>query len=314
MTLWSRWVAVCSEREQGRPQAIFRIVIGAIFLVDAARILAGGEIVDPLYTLIADGGFATRESTQWLVSALGGHTPGVAHALYAACGLLASALCVGIGGRLTPFLLLQVQLALRSLPPDVSGAYDLVLAHALFLLFLGRADQTLSLACRIRTGRWTSDAPIWALPRYLMVLQITIIYVGAGLAKQGLGWFFPYDALHYSLQRASYLRVELDWIPQVLPITRIGSAVSIWWELTFGVMALWFAARRGWLGTRATKLFRWDLRWLYLGIGVAMHASLSVLMQLGPFSAATVAFYVAFFEPRELGGGATETSDPSTTP
>ena len=53
----------------------------------------------------------------------------------------------------------------------------------------------------------------------------------------------------------------------------IGTMTTYWWEVTFFLLGIWFAAFNGWLGTRMLTLSqKYDLRWPYLGTGFHAHA------------------------------------------
>jgi hypothetical protein len=302
-SLWSRWVGLCTEREHGRSQALFRIALGAVVVGDTAGMLRSG-IISVLYLSATDGGLSPRTKLFWLVDVLGGHQIGVVHGLFGAALALSVALTVGLGGRWTALALLQVELAVRSLSHHTSGGYDLVISNGLWLLVLSSCTATLSADCRLRTGAWTSDRLIYAFPRYLAVFQLVLMYTATGLNKRGFGWSWPYDGLHYSLQRVGYPRFDLPWLGDVAWATRIGTAVTWYWETFFGVLGLWFVALRGWAGVRAQDLARrYDFRIPWLGTGVGLHVGIWATMVLGPFSWVTLAFYFAFLEPPRADGG-----------
>lgn len=294
---WARWVTICTEREQASSQALVRIALGAVVLLDSLRAL-GSEATDVLRLAASDGGITPGRHLHWLVELLGGHEPGVVHALGVAAVVAAAALTIGIGGRWSALVLLQVMLAIKSLSTATSGSYDLVIANGLWLLVLSSSTATLSVDCRIRTGSWTSRRLVYAFPRYLMVAQIVLIYTATGLGKRGTGWYWPYDGLHYSLLRVGYPRFEMPWLGEVALLTRLGTAVTWYWETLFGVLGLWFVAWHGWIGDRAaTWARRNDLRPVWLGVGVMLHVGIWATMDIGPFSGATLAFYLAFVEP-----------------
>jgi len=299
VSAWSGWVRVCGRRERGTSLALFRIAIGAILLVNCARLLTPG-ILHPLFTPVAEGGFSVAAEAHPLVGLLGGHTTALTFGLAWAAVALSAALLVGFGGRITALLLLQTLVALHSLPNDLGGGYDRLLSNGVFFLVLGDGAATLSVDCRRRTGGWKSDRLVAAWPRYLMVLQLVVMYVVTGLGKTGAGWHPPYDGLYHAMLLVAYARWELGWLGDVYPLLQALTVVTWWWEVTFAVLGVWFAARQGWLGGRLERIAgRWDLRWPYLGIGVGMHLTLLVFMNVGPFSAASLAFYAAFVEPWE---------------
>jgi len=298
MRAWTRWVALATRTESGVPMALFRIALGLTLVIWTGTLLWGADVLDPLYTPVAEGGFARAEQPHLLVQWMGGHSRAGTLALAWAGTLGSVALAAGLGGRLTAFLLLQVLLALHSLPDDIGGGYDRLLANGLILLVLGNGTATHSLDCRLRTGGWTSDRLVYAFPRDLAVLQLVLLYTATGFAKQGIGWQSPFYALYRAMLKVPYVRAEYDWVAHLGPLLSLSTVVALVWEKTFAVVGLWFGAKQGFFGERARRwAVRWDLRWIYLGLGVVMHVTLFATMDLGPFSAASVAFYVAFFDP-----------------
>jgi hypothetical protein len=290
-------VDFCSEREHGRSFALVRIALGVVLTAALFLMLLSGPI-DPLFVSVADGGLARARHLHPLLP--DSPTPGLIHAMFAAALLSSITLTAGlfgrIGGRLNAFVLLQLLLALSSVTSGVNGAYDALFHNALWLLVLGDGSATLSIACLRRTGSWTSDLSVPAFARSLAVFQLVLLYSGAGIAKHSQGWFFPYEALYYSLRRVTYARLEAPWLGDVFFFTQIGTAVSWWFECTFWVVGVWFLARRGLLGERAKRWTRFDLRLPYVAAGLGMHFMIFVTMDVGPFSAVTLVYYFALLE------------------
>lgn len=309
---WSAWVDRWSATEHGRALAWFRVALGALVFLDTASLLVAG-VVDPLFLPLRDGGLATADRVQnpWLW--LFGHTTNGTWVLVAGILVLSASVAVGLGGRVTAFLLLQAVLVLHAIPDDIGGGYDRLLTNGLFVLVLGRATATASLDCRLRTGRWTSEAPVPAWPRYLGIFQLLLVYTATGLEKRGPGWSYPYDAVFYSLQSWNYLRRgDLSWLPTVYRLTQLGTFVVWWWEVGASLLVPWWMAHLGWLGDRARRWAdRLDLRWPFLSVGLVMHATLGVTLNVGLFSVLTPMFYLLWLDPpaprvgvRSLPGGA----------
>lgn len=295
--LWRWWVRSWSAEEPPLTLAIVRIAVGLTLLLECSSLWAP-DVLDPLFTPLSAGGLATGDGGVW-VSALGGPTAATAPGLLAAISALSVCLVVGLGGRLTSLLLLQALIALHALPYDVGGGVDRLLINVVFLLLLGQSTATLSVDCRLRTGAWRSQAPVRAFPRYLMVVQLVVLYVTAGALKTS-GWGWPFPAVYRALQRPAYARWDGAWLADVYPLTQLGTAVTWWWEATFFVLGLWFVARRGVFGdVWAARARRWDLRWPYLGVGLIMHLSLLVMLNIGRFVPLTLCLYLAFVDPDE---------------
>jgi hypothetical protein len=293
---WNRWVDVCWEQEHGRSLALFRIGLGSLLTFVLFRMLVSGPI-DPLYAPVSRGGLALATKLYLLPEA---PSAALVQGLFGAALLSAITLAGGvfgrIGGRLNAFVLLQLLLAIHSIPTGVGGAYDWLFHNALWFLVLGDGTATLSLHCR-RTGAWTSDRLVPAFPRYLAVFQLVLLYTGAVAAKHSHGWSAPYEALYYSLRRTNYSRIEMPWLGDIFFFTQVGTALSWWFEATFWLVGVWFLARRGLLGERARGWSRLDVRLPYLFVGFGMHVLILLAMDVGPFSAVTFVYYLALIEP-----------------
>ncbi len=295
---WGRWAKICARKETGTTLALFRIAIGAILTLNLGTHLAG-EVLDPLFVPLTEGGLARLEKDPHpLVDLLGGHSRGAVLTLGWAAFGLAALLTVGLGGRVTALLALQAMVALHTLHYKIGGGYDRLLINALVYLVVAESTATLSLDCRLRRGAWTSDKLVASWPRYLLVLQIVLVYTTTGIAKVGHGWKAPFDGVYRSLLRVNYVRGEFYWVADWFWLTQIQTVVAKWWEETFFVLGIWWMAKEGWVGDRARRAAdRFDLRWPYLGLGVAMHVTLMATMVLGPFGSASMAYYLAFRTP-----------------
>ena len=298
--LWQRWVRGCTRVETGTTLALYRIVVGVLLFSEMVTFIRSG-IGFSLFVPLKDGGVAADYVSHSLVKLMGGPSLEFTTALLWT-GLCASfLLIIGVGGRLTAFVLLQILIWLQSLSPEISGGYDRLFTNGLWLLVLGNSTATLSLSARIRTGCWTSDRLVLALPRHLMAFQLVVMYVATGINKSSSFWEPPYHAVYYALHRMTYIRWELPWISDILPLLQIGTFVTLWWEITFFMLGFWYMARNGWIGNRGRALsHRIDLRWAYFGIGVVMHTLVWATLNVGPFTGITFAYYLAFFAPTEL--------------
>lgn len=302
---WSRWVRRVSHKEPDTPLALFRIAVGLVILYTHAMLLATGGIV--LWEHRDWGGIYPLSSKQWLLELLGGPIPPVVYSLITAGIISACTLTVGFCGRLSALVGLQVSLALFSLVPAAGGGHDRLITNALFVLVLAGGTRTLSLDARIRTGRWRSNTPVPAWPRYLLWFQLCLVYGITGVHKLGSSWFpwGGWSAVYYTLLTPSWTRYDFSsaaWVAWIHPLTQLGTAVTWLWEVTFPMVLVWAwwrhtAARGGRLRRLATRL---DLRVPYALIGLIMHGSLLVLLDLGPFSLITLSFYVTMWHHDEL--------------
>lgn len=298
--VWFRWADFVSRREPGAALALFRIGCG-VCVVWAI----GGVAVNGLAPFVwldpAHGGYRDHAGAPWQFALVGGVNPVT---LWTAIGMAVMSgllLAAGLGGRATAFLTLQAFMALTRI--DGQGFDDQMLTNALWLLVLSRSTATLSLDCRLRTGRWTSDMLIPAWPRYLVIHQLVLLYWASGMQKVSVAWTpaGEFSALYYILQRPCWQRWDMSWLAWVYPLTQIGTAVSWLWEVTAPLLllALWFRRTRERRG-RVRAFFNWiNFRRLFVMLGVTVHLNIFVFMGLGPFSWVALSFYACLFQPDE---------------
>jgi hypothetical protein len=297
--LWNRWVEACTRTERGTSMALFRIAIGTVLFVDTAYILYSGAL-DPLYRPYAEGGFAPVRNPYPLIELLGGPSIALVHALSWTALVLAGLLALGVAGRVPALGILQIRLALHSLPVDIGGGYDRMLENGLWLLVIAGGTATLSVACRMRSGRWTSDREVFAFPRHFAILQLVVLYTFTGLVKGDTGWKAPYEAVFRTLQDTTHSYWDLVWVSDFFVLTQIATVTTHWWEMTFAVAGLAYGARLGWFGERVLRWARrFDLRIPYIVVGLGLHVGLFVAVNVATFSPVTLAFYIAFLDPDE---------------
>src|SRR5690606_34525291 len=97
------------------------------------------------------------------------------------------------------------------------------------------------------------------------------------------------------------LRFDMAVVADLYWLTQIATAVTWHWEQLTPILLLFFYYRytperpgrlRRWLG-------RWDLRKPWAAIGAGLHLGILVLMNVGPFSLISVAYYVCLWRPDE---------------
>lgn len=312
---WRAWVAFWAERERPYALAAFRIAVGLVVLADVGGMLATPHVAD-VFVGLSQGGLAPDGRGPVWVGWLGGATPVVVHGILVTGVVLATCVTVGAGGRVVPLLLGQLLLGLYALGPATGGGHDRLMTNALWLFVLGPATATWSVDARLRTGAWDDPTPIRALARRMAVVQLVVMYTVTGLAKQGASWGASGDrlALYHSFLLPSWSRFDLTGVAHLVGLTRVGTMAAWWWESTWVVLGLWLLCRHPrW---RTTRLGRWlagwpawlDPRVPYVIAGLVTHGLLGVLLNLGPFSWITLAYYVTLF-PDRIGP-----SRPATTP
>jgi hypothetical protein len=301
-TRWARWVRFLAHRETGEALALFRIACGLCVLGAVGSVVLDG-LAPVLWLNRADGGYRDFPDPPWLFHLLGGLTPTTLQVVVAValvCGLM---LVAGLGARLTPLLALQAWLALTEINPQTGGSDDLLLANALWLLVLSRSTATLSLDCRLRTGKWVGNESVPAWPRYLAIYQLVLTYGATGAQKLGFHWTpgGDFSALYYILQIPSWQRGEMTWLAWVYPLTQAATAVTWLWETSAPLLLLsfWYrntADRPGWLRALFNRL---GFRRIFVLVGLCMHGGLMLLMNVEPFNWVTLSYYVCLFRPEE---------------
>ena len=301
--VWLRIVDALRHREAATSLALARVSLGlaviGVTLEPLWRGVGALLFVDP-----AAGGVRTMARGHWLVDLLGAGSPQTLHALGALAVLGGLALVLGLGHRLGALVAGQALLALLSMNPMGGGGHDHLLTIALFLIALSPASATLSVACRWRTGRWSSADRVVAWPRYLFVGQLAVVYFMTGAQKLGPGWmpWGRWEALYRVLVRPTYTRHDFTWVAHVFPLTQALTLGTWLFELTWPVvlLAFWFRATR----TRPGRLRAWsnriDLRRAYLLAGVGLHVGVTLTLDVGPFVAALLPFYLCLVHPDEL--------------
>ncbi|MCA9707359.1 MAG: HTTM domain-containing protein [Myxococcales bacterium] len=303
--LWSAWVALLSVREPATSLARFRIALGLVVLYSLLSMVAA-DLVEVMWVDFDHGGLQTLDARHWLVRALGGRTPTTAWTLVGAGLGLGALLVVGLGGRLTALGLLQVYYAINTAKGTLTGGYDTLITNALWLLVFAQSTATLSLDCRRRTGRWTSDEPVPAWPRYLLILQLLVVYGTTGLYKLSPVWTpgGDYSALYWVFQDPTWRRFDMTLTASIYPLTQLATAVTWWWEVLTPLMLVVYWARhtaaRG--GRLRRALNRYDLRKPWAAIGIGLHLGILAMLNVGPFSWISMSYYLCLIPPRAAQG------------
>jgi hypothetical protein len=313
--LWARWVELWDEREPATSLALIRISLATVVLVDLG-IAAGHGVVTWLWAPPAGGGITSWDPAEAsLFQRIFSGTAGAEWWLWG--GLVASALCVGIGcfTRVAAlgYVCLSTQAALINAPAD--RAIDRMIRIVFLILVLSPAGSAWSLDAKRASGSFRGAggvAPAWA--RYLILGQLVLVYFGAGLAKGGTYWYpwGGYSALYLTLSDPIMSAVDRRWFEQPLAYasTQLATALTHLWELAAPLVLVAAHYRRTQdRPGRLRRLFnRIPVRDIYVVSGVAFHLSLALVLRLGIFPFAMLACFPAFFRPQEIerGIGSTE--------
>jgi hypothetical protein len=302
---WARWVERTSRRETGETLALVRWVVGTSVLLNLAGTALAG-VPEFAWVDMAHGGVRSIRPG-WLIAGLGGATPRVIQGVMGATMIAAACVAVGWRSRAAALVAGQGLVALAGLNRNATGAYDMLMTNALWVLVFCDGDATWSLRCRRRTGRWSSDTPVAAWPRYVWVAQLTVAYALAGVQKVSTAWLPIGDlsALYAIMQMPAWTRVDLSWLGRagIYPLTQLSTALVWTFEITFVLVPLQLWRGRA-VADGAGRLrrawARFDLRVPYAFFGLSMHVGIALMMGVGPFHLIMPAYYAALFRPGEL--------------
>jgi hypothetical protein len=300
---WRWWVGLWARKESPRILAIIRILVAIVLLYDFLHVARLGLVVT-LWGAPEAGGLpdiASRdpipELYQWL--------PWTADTPWIAWGVMVGALVCLLVGFLTPAaalvaLLMSAQLA-QVLPLGDRGI-DLMLRNVLMILAFSGCGGTWSIDARLFGER--REVPAW--PRHLLVLQLLVMYLMAGVQKAGVTWWpwGGYAALYLVLQDPSIAAWNFKWLDRVYPLTQVATAATMVFELGAGpmILAWWYRDTRTRPGRLRAVFNRLDLHKWWMLVGVLLHVGIAATMALGIFPYAMLALYPAFFHPDELPG------------
>lgn len=287
--------------EGGTPLALFRMLVGFTVMVTVGSVMVDGA-VDLIWIDIEHGGYRHLRRPHMLVTWMGGATPEV---MWRLCWISLAAslvLVLGIGGRVLPFVVLQLFSAV-DINSHTGGSYDLLLKNALWLCVLCPTTATLSLDAWIWRGRPWRGRPVPAWARALVLFQLILVYWTTGLQKVSAHWVpgGECSALYYILQQPSWQLYDMRWTAWLYPFTQVATAVTWVWEVT---VPLWLLAhfyrgtrmRGGWL--RAT-FNAWNVRSIYAAIGLFFHGTLVFTLNVGTFPLISLAYYLCAWNEEE---------------
>ena len=299
MSVWTRWVGLLGEREPALGLALFRIALGVCILSTIGTVVAS-DLVEVIWMSSEDGGYRLLKKGPWLVELLGGMSPEMTWGMVTASLVTGALLTVGVGGRPVALAALWAFMGASDLNGQSGGSYDELLTCGVFLCVLGPSTATLSLDCRIRTGRWHDpDATVPAWVRWLGVFQLVLAYWSTGMQKLSAYWtpVGGYSALFYILQQPSWHRYDMQWMAPFYPLTQVMTALTWVWEVSAPVVwfSYWFKRHPG------GRVRAWiaAYRWVFAGFGVFTHIGIWMLMEVGPFTWVTLTFYLCLVHPDE---------------
>jgi hypothetical protein len=300
-----RWVRFWDRRERPESLALLRILVPLVILADLLSALALGLVPDawapPPYGL----GWGAQVPEPPAAVRLLGATTSTVLALYLTAAVSALCLAVGVFSRVAAALLALTTSQLAHLAPDGERAIDMLLRIAVLVLAFSRADACWSVTAwwRNRRGRpRLTQIPAW--PRLLLFAQVVWVYSSAAHNRGGDSWWprGELSAIANILSDPHFTRFPPGWVEPIYVFTQAGTAVTMLFEFASPLLFLWawLDAEAGRGGHAGELVRRFQVKKLWLLLGVMLHVSIAISMRLGIFSFGMLALYPAFFRPEEI--------------
>ena len=299
---WNAWVLFWSKKEKAHAIGCVRIGIGITllytfgspWLADASTAIW----VDEAY-----GGIRkySLDSLPWFIQLFGGATPFAVNCMLG-MGILSGILL--IMGMWSQFAALLGMIAMNTVSWYnllATGGHDDLIANALWLLIFVDSGTSFSLSTKIQTGQWRSNKEVYAFVRYLLIVQLIVMYASTGWQKLSAHWipFGSMDALWYILLQPTWARYDLRWAYTWYPLTQMATLCTWLFETMsplFLVMLYLENTPRthsSLLGMLQRVVKKWHLRWVFIIFGALLHIGIMAFMVVGPFSLASLSYYPA---------------------
>ncbi len=268
---WAAWVAWCAREEDPRPQALVRILVPLMIVLDLLRVAQLG-LFGTLFRPFSEGGLNRNVDSAYVLDRwLPADTAGLwAAGVTVVCMLLTS---LGVASRPAAVIGVLAYAQVGHLYSPGDRGIDRILRTVILIWAFGQSHRALSLSRAPRAA----TIPAWpaSLARFLMV----IVYLSAGLGKL--------------MQQPRWL--AFDGTPVLYRIMTDPLAA----HMDPVAMQAWFWPLRimGW-GTLALELSspliltRYARYWAIPGI--FMHLGIFYTMDLGMFSWGMLSLYPLF--------------------
>lgn len=311
MMRWlDRWSAIWEGTEHPRVLASVRILLASSLLWDFGQIWYY-DLITALFGPITDGGWSHNVGTDkgpWLYQLIesSGWTASM-HFWVLVCATVC--VLVGFFTRTSTVIVLMLYATQALILPLSDRGIDMLCRDVLLILLFSGCGRCWSVDSLWSTGSWGApDVRVSRWPRYLLIVQLVVMYFTAGVQKVGLLWtpFGGYAALYVILQDPAIARVDFSWLatqPFYL-FTQLATAVTVFWQASYPLVILWLfykqtPERPGRLRALSN---RFKLHWVWVAVGAFFHLQLALTMQLGIFPWAMMAIYPVYFDPDEWRG------------
>jgi hypothetical protein len=299
------WVGLWDRREPPDVLALVRIGIGLVLLYDLLVTWRLG-LVDTLMATVEHGGLGppiTENSALWLRWMGGGAAS--AHWLFRLLLLSALTLTAGLFSRTSALVFMLLSAQWGMIMPESDRAIETMMRNVLFLLMFSGCGRKWSVDAWLSSGSVHGDGGlVSAAPRYLLVLQVVVMYFTAGVQKYGQHWWpwGGYTALYVILHDWAYAAYPGSWLHRQ-PFyfsTQLATAVTMLWQWTYPVVLLHYFPPPREPGRFRQLFTRYRLHWLWIAVGALFHVLIGATMELGIFPTGMLAIYPAFLHPDEL--------------
>jgi len=308
MTRW--WVELWSRTEHPRSLAAVRIALSSVLLVDLLRIRQLG-LVRTLMGSHAAGGLGVPENLDhvpWIVRWLG--TGDVMHeSLWWGMTIGCVMLLLGVLPRVSALGLALLSAQFAIILPAADRGIDMLIRNALVVLAFAQSAETWSVTSVMRHKSFTApeSTRVQAWPRYLLALQLVILYFAAGVSKAASSWtpFGGASALFIAMSDPHFQRLPDAWLRMGFRLTQVGTLVTwVWeWIAPAVLLAWWYRETPDRPGRLRAWMNRYPTVELYFVVGAIFHVGTHLFLRLGIFPFAVMSLYPAAVHPDRIQSG-----------
>jgi len=298
---FARWVAFWDRREPATSLALTRILVGALLFLDMLLARQKGA-AHALLTPPPFGMGTGAPSFPGFLPAPAAVGTDVAALLWWAVVLVAALMfSCGMFYKAAGLFLTLALINCARFDPN-GDAIDSLYRVVVPILTLSRANARFSMDAWIgqKIGR-PPPALVPAWPRYLIVLQLLWMYFSAAHCRDDAAWWphGGFSAIGNVMGDPHFARFPPGSLVDLYPLTQLGTAVSMTFELSAPLMVLltWFRTEGG--GSFGAIARKWRIRWVWLVTGVVLHLGIALTMTLGMFPYGVLALYPLFLHPAE---------------
>jgi hypothetical protein len=293
---WSWWRSILNRRERATSLAICRILTGVTLLHDLVTMWLSGSWrlvwVDEKY-----GGVLplAPPAFSWF-------HPGTPRETAFVMGVTALGAVLTAIGLFTRLGLVLSWLGIRVLGMSsvvAAETSDSVLINLSLPLVLSGCGRRFSVDALF----WRRPQEVMAWPRYLLIVQMVLMYWMAGVQKLSSGWIpgGAADAVWYILQWTHWQKQSFEWVAPWYWLTQVATLGT--WTLENAaplfLLAFWYRHTRDRPGRLRAWFNRCDFRSIYVALGASMHLGIWLTLEVGMFFGYCMAYFACCFTPEE---------------